>query len=266
MDGRRTNPGKVPPVLCLHGICKSFDGVTALQSVSLDLRPGEVLGLVGDNGAGKSTLIKILSGVHKPDAGQMTVGGRPIDFRTYDVGHARRLGIETVHQERSLCEKQPLWRNVFLGRPMTDRLGFIQVEAQKRATLEILNTHVGLQSAGISPDARVRTLSGGERQGLVIGRAMHFDARIIVLDEPTTALSLNEVEKVLGFVGRIAHGGKTCIFISHNMSHIHQVAHRVLVMERGKIVGEHLRDGLSPESLGAELQRISISARRTGST
>lgn len=265
MEGSHRPLGQIPPVLRLDGIRKSFHGVTALKSVSLDLRAGEVLGLVGDNGAGKSTLIKILSGVYMPDAGQMSVSGRPIDFRAYDVRHARRLGIETVHQERSLFEKQPLWRNIFAGRPMTGRLGFIRVRSQKQEALAILNTRVGLRSAGINPDALVRTLSGGERQGLAIGRAMHFDAGIIVLDEPTTALSLNEVEKVLGFVRRIGLEGKACIFISHNMGHIHRVAHRVLVMERGEIVGEHFPERLSPESLGAELQRASIGARRTGS-
>ncbi|WP_373501007.1 ATP-binding cassette domain-containing protein [Desulfococcus sp.] len=262
MDEYRRDFRQAQPVLCLRRISKSFDGVEALNSVSLDIRPGEVLGLVGDNGAGKSTLIKILSGVQRPDAGEMTVGGSPVDFARYDVAAARRLGIETVHQERSLGEKQPLWRNIFAGRPMTNRLGFIRVRAQKRATLEILNRHVGLRGVGISAEARVRTLSGGERQGLSIGRAMYFHAKIIVLDEPTTALSLTEVDKVLGFVGRIAEEQKACIYISHNMAHVHRVAHRIAVMERGRVVGEYLRDELTLEGLGLELMRITAGAAR----
>lgn len=248
--------------MSLQGISKSFGGVEALKSVSLDLWPGEILGLIGDNGAGKSTLIKILSGVLEPDAGQMTVDGTRVDFGEYDVRKSRLLGIESVHQERSLGEKQPLWRNIFAGRPLTGRWGFIRVREQKQATLEILNRHVGLRGSGISADACVRNLSGGERQGLSIGRAMYFDARIIVLDEPTTALSLNEVDKVLTFVRRIVRRGKACIYISHNMNHVHQVAHRIMVMERGEIAGEYLKGELTSDALGTELIRIAAGATR----
>ncbi|MCU0557608.1 MAG: ATP-binding cassette domain-containing protein [Desulfobacterales bacterium] len=244
------------PLLSLQGISKSFSGVRALKSVDLDLFPGEIIGLVGDNGAGKSTLIKILSGVHAPDAGRLFVGGRPVDFQTYDVRQARRLGIETVFQDRSLGEKQPLWRNIFVGRPITNRLGFIRVREQKRATLEILRHQVGLPGAGIDVDGRVRTLSGGERQGLAIGRAMYFEAAIIILDEPTTALSLKEVDKVLAFVDRIVRQGKACIYISHNMQHVYRLAHRVVVMDRGAVAGEYLKKELSLEQLGARLMRI----------
>ncbi len=243
----------ISPLLSLREISKSFDGVEALQSVDLDLFSGEILGLVGDNGAGKSTLIKILSGVHAPDTGQLNIGGRQVDFKTYDVRRARRLGIETVFQDCSLGEKQPLWRNIFVGRPITNRLGFIRVREQKRAALEILHHHVGLKGAGINANARVRHLSGGERQGLTIGRAMYFDSRIIVLDEPTTALSLKEVDKVLSFVGQIVRQDKACIYISHNMSHLYRVAHRIVLMNRGRIVGEYLKNDLSLEELGVKL-------------
>ena len=247
------------PLLSLRGISKSFNGVKALQSVSLDLFPREILGLVGDNGAGKSTLIKVLSGVHAPDTGKLIIGGNPVDFNTYDVRRSRLLGIETVFQDRSLGEKQPIWRNIFVGRPITNRLGFIRVREQKRATMEILQQHVGLQGAGITPDARVRHLSGGERQGLAIGRAMHFDARIIILDEPTTALSLKEVDKVLAFVDQMVNQDKACIYISHNMSHVYRVAHRIVLLDRGRIAGEYLKKDLSIEELGAKLLGIDAS-------
>ena len=249
----------VSSLLSLRDVSKSFNGVRALKSVSLDLFPREILGLVGDNGAGKSTLIKVLSGVYAPDSGQVFVGGRPVDFKTYNVRQARRLGIETVFQDRSLGDKQPLWRNVFLGRPLADRLGFIRIGEQKRATMEILQQYVGLRGAGVSSDGRVRTLSGGERQGLAIGRAMYFDSRIVVLDEPTTALSLKEVDKVLAFVGRVVDQGKACIYISHNMSHVYHVANRFVLMDRGKIVGEYNKRDLSIEELGARLMQVQAS-------
>ena len=262
MDDRRRNFETTTPVLRLTGVSKAFEGVHALKSVDLDLYPGEILGLVGDNGAGKSTLIKVLSGVHKPDSGKLFVSGSQIDLRRYDIRSARRLGIETVFQDRSLGEQQPLWRNVFVGRPMTNRLGFIKVKEQKRAALEILKHHVGLRGNGVGADALVRNLSGGERQGLAIGRAMHFDSRIVVLDEPTTALSLKEVDKVLSFVRRFVEEGKACIYISHNMNHVYRVAHRVVVMDRGQIVGQYRKDELSLEGLGAKLVRAADSNRQ----
>ncbi len=254
------NDRSASPLLSLRGISKSFNGVTALKSVSLDLFPGEILGMVGDNGAGKSTLIKVLSGVHAPDTGQLVIAGREVDFKNYDVRQARGLGIETVFQDRSLGENQPLWRNIFVGRPLTNCLGFIRVREQKQATLEILRHYVGLQGAGISADAPVHHLSGGERQGLAIGRAMYFDSKIIVLDEPTTALSLKEVDKILTFVEQVVRQGKACIYISHNMYHVYRLAHRVLLMDRGAVVGEYLKKELSPDELGIRLMRIAADA------
>ena len=244
------------PLLSLEGISKSFDGLAALKSVDLELFPGETVGLVGDNGAGKSTLIKILSGVLAPDSGRLIIAGKQVDFRTYNVRKARQMGIETVYQDCSLGEKQPLWRNVFVGRPVNNRLGFIRVQERKRATMEILRQHVGLHGTGITHDARIRHLSGGERQGLAIGRAMYFDADIIILDEPTTALSLKEVDKVLTFVGDIHRRDKACVYISHNMGHVYRVAHRIVMLDRGKIVGEYSKTSLSLEELGAKLIQI----------
>ncbi len=252
-----TSPVKVrwkkTPLLRCRGVCKSFNGVTALKDIDLDLFPGEILGLAGDNGAGKSTLIKILAGVHAPDVGRLEIDGRQVDFRTFDVRKARALGVETVFQDRSLWEKQPLWRNIFAGRPITNRLGFIRVRDEKRFAMDILRSHVGLRSAGLTPDARIRHLSGGERQGLAIGRAMHFDARIIILDEPTTALAMNEAERTLAFMERAARQGKACIYISHNMGHVWRVASRIVLMDRGQIVEEHFKGDISLEELGVRL-------------
>ncbi|MCF4151280.1 ATP-binding cassette domain-containing protein [Dethiosulfovibrio sp. F2B] len=233
----------------MRGVTKSFGSVEALKDVDFSLEKGEIVALLGDNGAGKSTLIKILSGVYRPDMGSMAVSGQDVDFSLYDVRMARSLGIETVYQERSLGEKQPLWRNVFIGRHITDRLGFIDVAREKRETLNLLSTVLGLKGVGLSPDARVGTLSGGERQGLAIARAMYFGAEIIALDEPTTALALSEVEKVLSFIRSIRDEGRSCIVISHDLGHITSVADRFVLMDRGRVVASYNNGEISTEEL-----------------
>lgn len=240
-------------VVEMKGIGKSFGSVEALKQVDFRLNPGEVVGLLGDNGAGKSTLIKILSGFHSADRGSMAIKGREIDFKTYDVTFARSLGVETVYQERSLGERQPLWRNVFIGRHRLNRWGLIDVKREKMETMELLSSVLGLRGAGLSPDASVETLSGGERQGLAIGRAMHFGADIIVLDEPTTALALSEVEKVLSFIRSIREDGRSCIVISHDLGHVYKVADRFVLMDRGSTVGDYRKGDITPEDLMAKM-------------
>lgn len=219
----------------LRDIRKSFGTVLALKGVNLSLKKGEILALLGDNGAGKSTLIKILAGLHRPDSGEMLIHGKSVDFSRYSVGHARNMGIETVYQERSLAELQPLWRNVFVGRPIRNALGFIDVRREKEETMKLLSGVLGLRGVGLSADASVSTLSGGERQGLAIARAMYFDASIIILDEPTTALAVSEVEKVLSFVESIREDGRSCIFISHDMPLVYRIADRFAFMEKGRV-------------------------------
>lgn len=237
----------------MKGIGKSFGSVEALKQVDFQLNPGEVVALLGDNGAGKSTLIKILSGFHSADRGSMAIKGREIDFKAYDVTVARSLGVETVYQERSLGERQPLWRNVFIGRHRLNRWGLIDVKREKMETMELLSSVLGLRGAGLSPDASVETLSGGERQGLAIGRAMHFGADIIVLDEPTTALALSEVGKVLSFIRSIREDGRSCIVISHDLGHVYKVADRFVLMDRGSTVGNYRKGDITPEELMARM-------------
>ena len=182
MDTNESGRRLRTPCLSLREISKSFDGVTVLKSVNLDLFPGEILGLVGDNGAGKSTLIKLLAGVHAPDSGRLLINGNEIDLATYNVRSARRLGIETVFQDRSLGEKQPLWRNTFLGRPIANRFGFINVEEQKRVMLHLLQNHIGPAGRGDQhrcPGAyplRWRAAGVGHRQGHVF-RLFHRHPR-----------------------------------------------------------------------------------------
>jgi simple sugar transport system ATP-binding protein len=255
VEGQNASSGLFP-LLAATNIRKSFQGVDALQSASLLLYPGEIVGLAGDNGAGKSTLIKILSGVYRPDSGSLAVDGKEIDFDTYNVIKARKLGVETVFQDKSMGLKQPLWRNVFVGRPLTNRLGLIRVQEEKRITLKILRDYLGLQGKGLDVDAPVENLSGGERQGLAIGRAMYFDARIVILDEPTTALSLAEVDKVLTFVRRLVEDGRSCIYISHNIGHIYHLADRIVVLDRGRVAAQLRKKDMSADELVRQLMAI----------
>ncbi len=242
------------PFLRLSGIAKSFGGVTALAGVDFELAAGEIVGLIGDNGAGKSTLVKILSGVYAPDAGSLTLDGKPVDFRSYDVRRARALGIEAVHQDRCLGEKQPLWRNLFVGRHRAGRLGFIDIAREKTEAMTVLRDLVGLSGNGLSPEARVAGLSGGERQGLAIGRAMHFHARVVILDEPTTALSLREVERVLSFIADLKAQRRAAVFVSHTLSHVHAVADRFVILERGRVAAMRVKDNVDLSGLCSLVQ------------
>jgi simple sugar transport system ATP-binding protein len=220
----------------LHHISKSFGGVRVLKDVDFRLGTSEVVGLLGDNGAGKSTLIKIITGVHQPDEGEVLFNGERVDALT--VQKARALGVETVYQERALAEQLPLWRNIFMGRAMGGPLGFLKVGEMRRVTSELMGESMGFTSTALTPDTRVTGLSGGERQGLAIVRALHFQADIIILDEPTMGLSLKETEKLLHFVAGIRAAGKSAVFIDHNIFHVYSVADRIVVIDRGRVAGE----------------------------
>jgi len=247
-------------ILKAVSLTKYFGPICALSDVSLSISKGEVVALVGDNGAGKSTLIKILAGVHRPDSGILSMNGQAVDLRRYTVRKARRLGIETVYQERSLGEKQPLWRNLFVGRHLRNRLGFIRVRQEKKLTLAMLQNSIGLQGVGISPDARAATLSGGERQGLAISRAMHFNAALTILDEPTTALSVKEAARVQTFIRSIAAKGNSVLLVSHNLHHVHEVADRFLFLARGAIVHQCRRNEMSMTQLIEKLEALSTAS------
>jgi simple sugar transport system ATP-binding protein len=220
----------------LRNVYKSFGGVQVLQDVSFRLTSGEVVGLLGDNGAGKSTLIKVITGVHQPDQGEILFNGELVS--NLDVQRARALGVETVFQERALAEQLPLWRNIFMGRAVAGRLGFLRVGEMRRITEELMSESMGFTSAVLTPDTTVTGLSGGERQGLAIVRALHFEADIIILDEPTMGLSLKETEKLLHFVDGIRAAGKSAIFIDHNIFHVYSVADRIVIIDRGRVAGE----------------------------
>jgi simple sugar transport system ATP-binding protein len=230
--------GDFRSIVRLEHVQKFFGPIQALKDINLSIDRNEIVGLIGDNGAGKSTLIKVMTGVLAPTAGRIYVRDREINLADYSVRMAHDLSIETVYQDRSLAEKQPLWRNFFVGRQITNRFGFIDIKKEKEIADEILKRAIGFRGAGITVDSTVANLSGGERQGIAIGRAMHYEADLIILDEPTVALAVAEVRKVIDFVRRIKDGGRACIYIEHNLAHVHEVADRMVVLDRGAVVAE----------------------------
>ena len=254
-------PASAASRLELRQVSKAFGGVQVLEDIDFRLGAGEVVGLLGDNGAGKSTLIKIITGVHQPDQGEIIFAGEPVEGLT--VQRARSLGVETVFQERALADDLSMWRNIFMGRPIANRLGFMRVGEMRRATAKLMGESMGFTSAALTPDTSVRGLSGGERQGLAIVRALHFQADIIVLDEPTMGLSLKETEKLLRFVEGIRHAGKSAIFIDHNIFHVYSVADRIVVLDRGRVAGEFPTSRYSLEELMGIMREVASTGTYT---
>jgi simple sugar transport system ATP-binding protein len=244
-------------LVSMENIRKSFGEVVALDGVNFTVGYNEVVGLVGDNGAGKSTLIKILAGVHRPDEGKILIRGEEI--RKLSVRKVRELKIEVVYQERALGEQQSIWRNIFMGREMT-RLGFLQIE-EERAQAEKVMREIGFRALKLTPDSMVKTLSGGEKQGVAIGRALHFEVDLIILDEPTIALSISEVQKVLEYVAEIKKKGKSAIFITHNIYHVYPVADRFVILDRGRTVAEFRKEEVTLEDLIGKLSLIARTGR-----
>lgn len=218
-----------------------------MRGVDLEIGGNEIVALVGDNGAGKSTLIKVIVGLYGPTAGEIWFKGQR---RTeHSVRRSREIGIETVYQERALADQQALWRNMFAGRELTSRMGFIDVARQKEQTEQLLRGQMGFTSAALTINSEVRSLSGGEKQGVAIGRALYFDADLIILDEATMGLSLQETTRVLEFVKDIRARGKSAIFIDHNIFHVYDVSDRFVILDRGRIAGDFRKEELSQDEL-----------------
>jgi ABC-type sugar transport system ATPase subunit len=227
----------VRPILQVKDLYKHFGGLVAVDHVSLDIHPGEVVGLLGDNGAGKSTLIKMISGAYKPDGGQILLDGAAVSFAT--PLEARRRGIETIYQDLALCENLDASANIFLGRErMRHQLGIFRVLhrsfmlRESRQVLDQLDIRI--------PELRnpIRQLSGGQRQAVSIARAVYWDARLMIMDEPTAALGVPEQLKVLELIRTLRNRGVPVILISHNMQDVFAVADRVIVMRRGSKAGD----------------------------
>ena len=238
----------------LKNISKHFGDVQSLKNVDFYVKAGEVVGLLGDNGAGKSTLIKIVTGYHQPDVGEIYFNGERVENLT--VPRARELGVETVYQERALAEQQTLWRNIFIGRELTTRWGFMDVHRMRDETRRLMIESMGFTSTAVSPDSVIKTFSGGEKQGVAIVRALYFDADIIILDEPTMGLALSETRKLLRFVQQVKDQGKSVIFIDHNIFHVYEVADRVVVLDRGRVAGQFLTKDITLNELMTKMYQV----------
>jgi simple sugar transport system ATP-binding protein len=245
-------------LLRMCNISKSFGEIKALSNVDFEVSSGEVVALLGDNGAGKSTLIKIITGYYQPDNGG-EVFWKDAKIGNLTVSKCRGLGIETVYQERALAEQQTIWRNIFMGRELVNKLGFMNMRMMRDETAKLMK-EIGYTGRSVTPNNTVSTMSGGERQGIAISRALYFDAELIILDEPTMGLSISETRMVLEFIDNIRKAGKSCIFIDHNIYHVYPIADRIVVLDRGMIAGEFQKGEVSLEELVDSLYHVA----RTG--
>ncbi len=223
------------PIVSVRNLHKWYSGVHAVRGVSIDFARNEAVGLIGDNGAGKSTLINILSGVQKQDEGEIFVEGKKVVIS--GPRDSMRLGIETIYQYNSMVPTMSIARNLFIGRePMRFSIAGVGVMDMRRMREESVKAISDVDLHLRSPDALVGELSGGQRQGVAIARAMHFKSKVMILDEPTNHLSVKETNKVIGFVRSLKDQNVTGIFISHNMHHVFECCDRVVAMARGQVV------------------------------
>ena len=223
----------------MQHIDKFFGRVQALNDVNFTVNKNEIVGLLGDNGAGKSTLIKILSGALRATSGDIFIHGKKVDMR--DTTDAIAQGIETIYQDSALVPQLSIARNLFLGREPTKGPAFLSRMDQREmndAARRLLK-QVGI-SKDIPPTTPISSLSGGERQAVAIARAMHFDSDLIILDEPTNNLGVEETQGVLRFVRNARDSGHSCVFIAHNIYHVFQVVDRIVVLRRGKVVADDI--------------------------
>jgi len=235
------------PILEVRDISKRFGGVHALEKVSLELYGGEVLALAGDNGAGKSTLIKTISGVHKPDEGIISYDGKPVTFE--NPQQARDHGIETIYQDLALADNLDVGANVFLGREVMKRILGLPAVDRKRMRAEAADTLKVLDIRINRLDLPLRSMSGGQRQAVAIGRAIHWKAKVLIMDEPTAALGVPEQRKVKALVRSLKQSGVGVIFISHNLADIFEVCDRIIVLRRGIVAGERSISNTSPDEI-----------------
>jgi D-xylose transport system ATP-binding protein len=221
------------PTLELRNVSKSFGSVQALSDVSISVLPGEVMALVGDNGAGKSTLIKTVAGIHTSDSGEILFEGRPVQI--HGPKDSARLGIEVVYQDLALCDNLDVVQNMYLGREAHDALHRLREPEMERRTAETLKT---LSVTTIrSTRQKVATLSGGQRQSVAVARAVMWNSKLVILDEPTAALGVAQTRQVLDLVKRLGEQGIAVIIVSHNLHDVFDCANRITVLRLGRDVG-----------------------------
>ena len=232
------------PLVEMKRISKSFGGVHAVQDVSIDLYPGEVLGLLGHNGAGKSTLIKILSGAYTADEGEIFLSGKKVSIRA--PRDAKAHGVETIYQALALADNLTAPANIFLGRELTGPLGALdddKMENETRKILDRLELKIG------SLRDTVRNFSGGQRQAIAIGRAVYFNAKVLIMDEPTAALGPQETQRVGKLIEQLKKEGLGIFLISHDIHDVFDLADRVSVMHNGRLVGTHATKDVSKDEV-----------------
>jgi simple sugar transport system ATP-binding protein len=256
------------PLLEIRNVTKTFGSVISLSDISTTVRAGQVTCVLGDNGAGKSTFIKMLSGVHRPDKGELLMDGALVHFN--EPRDALDAGIATVFQDLAMVPLMAIWRNFFLGSEPTKGWGpFKRFDAEKAKRI----TREEMHSMGIDirdPDQPVGTLSGGERQCVAIARAVHFGARLLILDEPTSALGVKQSGVVLKYIVQARDRGLGVIFITHNPHHAYPVGDRFLLLKRGKSLGDYAKADITLSELtglmagGAELEQLAHELEREG--
>lgn len=227
----------------MRNIHKWYGKVHAVDGMSLAVNKGEILSLLGDNGAGKSSLIKILSGYHRPDEGEIFIEGEKVNMNS--PSDANALGIETVYQEQALVDVMSVARNFYMGREPVKRAGFLDKQKMDECMIPLRALGLSIKS----PDLMVKNLSGGEKQGAAIARAMHFKAKLVILDEPTRALAVKEVERVLDFVKGLKKANIAAIFITHTLQHAYSIADRFVIMNKGKKINEFNKEETSLEEI-----------------
>ena len=235
-------------------VSKRYGNLTALDKVDFHIGKNEVVGLLGDNGAGKSTLIKMMSGVVAPDTGNVFIDGKETKISTRKQSE-EIAGIETIYQNSALCDDMTIIRNIFMGREITTFLGFMDHKKMEELSLEVLES--GVHIAGIdSPLKEIGALSGGQKQAVAIARAVYFKRKILLLDEPTSALSVRETEKVLNYVTDLKKENVSSVIVTHNLYHAFQVCDRFVVMSHGKVVFEKSKQDTNIEEVTEQVIKV----------
>ena len=236
-------------VIEFNNISKSFGSIQALESISFSVRENEILALMWDNGAGKSTLIKILSGVLQPTTGYIKIEGEKVDFDSYI--QARDAGIETVYQDLAVAPNRTVWENIFLGKEVTKRsipgriFGVVDEAKMREESNETLD-ELGMD---LNPNSKLKNLSGGQQQAVAIARAVQSDPSIIIMDEPTSALSVEAAQRIIDLIKRLRESGITIVLVNHNIDEVYQVADRMAVLATGNLAGVRSAGELSEDQL-----------------
>ena len=235
-------------------VTKRYGNLVALDGVDFHIAPREVVGLLGDNGAGKSTLIKMMSGVVEPNQGSVFVEGKETKIKNRKESE-ELAGIETIYQNSALCDDMTIMRNIFMGREITNSLGFMNHKKMEEISTEVLTS--GVEIAGIdSPNKEIGALSGGQKQAVAIARAVYFKRKILLLDEPTSALSVRETEKVLNYVTDLKKENVSSVIVTHNLYHAFQVCDRFVVMSHGKVVFEKSKQETNIEEVTEQVIKV----------